>query len=136
MNARRQLSCEPSLPKESAATEMRDAPTRAWLLALLRYAVTHDETDRSSVLAIAAAIDCAQSGRASFNFFRRTSLELCSAIVDEASAGRAAIIRRHLDRVEDPRLRCAFAAAAEVEPPHHAAASANLRRPELWRGLA
>ena len=107
-----------------------------WLLALLRYAVTRDDADQSAALAIAEAIDArgARSER-SFDFFHRTSLELCQAIGEEPSPARSVIIRRHLDRIEDARLRRAFAAAAEVELPQQDAASTKPRRPELWRGL-
>ncbi len=92
---------------------------------------------KSDVLAIAEAIDArgSRSESRTFDFFRRTSLELCQAIGEEASPARSVIIRRHLDRIEDARLRRAFAAAVEVELPQHDAASTKSRRPELWRGL-
>ena len=52
---------------------------RAWQLALLRFAVTLDNTDRLAVLAIAAEMDRLhpeQDSKPAFGFFRRTSAEL------------------------------------------------------------
>ena len=57
---------------------------RAWHLAILRYAVTLDNADRLAVLRIAREIDGLyprQEGSADFEFFRRTSAELCAAIL-------------------------------------------------------
>lgn len=128
----------PSMTKERTLATTSNGRTRDWLLALLRYAVTRDAADLSTVLAIAEAIDArgAQAEPPSFDFFRRTSLELCRAIGEQASPGRSAIIRRHLDRIEDGRLRRAFAAAVDIETPQHAADGTKAHRPELWRGLA
>lgn len=125
------------MPKEKTPATTSDEPTRDWLLAVLRYAVTRDAADLSVVLGLAEAIDArgSHSEPSSFEFFRRSSLELCQAIGEEASPGRSATIKRHLDRIEDARLRRAFAAAVEIELPHHAADGTKLRRPELWRGL-
>ncbi len=115
-----------------------DERTRDWLLALLRYAVTRDADHLSAVLAIAEAIDARGSHAEppSFDFFRRTSLELCEAIGEGPSPSRSAIIKRHLDRIEEGRLRRAFAAAVDIETPQHAADGTKAHRPELWRGLA
>ena len=57
---------------------------RAWHLAVLRYAVTLDNADRLAVLRIAREIDRLyprQDGSTDFEFFRRTSAELCAAIL-------------------------------------------------------
>ena len=122
------------MPEERTPDAMNEAPARDWLFALLRYAVTRDDADQAAVLAIAEAIDARGSRAAStsFDFFRRTTLELCRAIREPGNPGRSAIIRRHLDRIEDDRLRRAFAVAVELPD----ADSSGLRRPELWRGLA
>jgi len=126
------------MTKDRTLAAASDRPMNDWLLALLRYAVTREEADQSAVLAIAEAIDARgpRSESRTFDFFRRTSLELCQAIGEEASPGRSAIFKRHLDRIEDGRLRRAFAAAVDIEPPQRAADSTKPHRPELWRGLA
>jgi hypothetical protein len=57
---------------------------RAWHLAVLRYAVTLDNADRLAVLRIAREIDRLyprQQDSTEFEFFRRTSAELCAAIL-------------------------------------------------------
>jgi hypothetical protein len=57
---------------------------RAWQLAILRFAVTLVNADRLTVLAIASEIDRPgprQDGTPGFSFFRRTSAELCAAIL-------------------------------------------------------
>jgi hypothetical protein len=116
---------------------MTDAPARDWLFALLRYAVTREPADQSALLVVADELDAggARSSSLSFGFFRRTSIELCQTIESGPGAGRSAIIKRHLDRIADDRLRRAFAAAVDMEPPRHATDNSRLRRPELWRGL-
>lgn len=112
---------------------------RAWQLALLRFAVTLDNADRLGVLANATEIDklgpqhnCGQS----FGFFRSTSAALCAAIV-EPNEISSAVLRQHLERIDDDRLKRAFAAAIEADqlktPP--------IRKPTkrdngLWRGLS
>ena len=57
---------------------------RAWQLAILRFTVTLDNADRLAVMAIASEIDRLgpeQDGKPDFGFFRRTSAELCAAIL-------------------------------------------------------
>jgi hypothetical protein len=129
--------CPSTTTKERALATTSDESMTDWLLALLRYAVTRDDADNATMLAIAEAIDARGSHTepSSFDFFRRTSGELCQAIGEDASPDRSAIIKRHLDRIEDDRLRRVFAAAVEIEVPQHVADSAKHRRPELWRGL-
>jgi hypothetical protein len=126
------------MTKAETLTTAPDQPMNDWLLALLRYAVTRDDADQSAVLVIAEAIDARgpRSELRTFDFFRRTSLELCRAIGEDASPGRSAIIKRHLDRIENVRLRRAFAAAVDIESPQNAADSTKPHRPQLWRGLA
>ena len=64
---------------------------------VLRYAVTLDNADRLAVLRIAREIDRLyprQEGSTEFEFFRRTSAELCAAILqpNERSPRRPATI--------------------------------------------
>ena len=107
---------------------------RAWLLALLRLAVTGDRADRLEVMAIARALDNlgisasamqASNDRAAsdqalsepvFHFFHATSTELCRAIADPTQPGRGDVLRRHIARIEDWRLKRTFAAAVDLEP--------------------
>ena len=112
---------------------------QAWHLALLRFAVTLDNADRLSLLAVANEVD--RLGRpndetSDFGFFRRTSADLCAAIVAPNDAAKEEL-RQHLARIDDTRLRRALAAALEIDPIMSAAIK---RRPKpdqaLWRGLA
>ncbi|MDI4234542.1 hypothetical protein OZ411_17210 [Bradyrhizobium sp. Arg237L] len=110
---------------------------RAWQLALLRFAVTLDNADRLNVMAVAAEID--RGGRryeeqSNFSFFRKISADLCNAILQQNDAADATL-RQYLERIEDPRLKRAFASAVEIDT-----ASPRVRTPKvdngLWRGLA
>ncbi len=109
---------------------------REWLLLLLRFAITRDPRDEAAALAMADEIDALglrwrPSGP---SFFRRTTAELCQAITTLDNPKRATILRSHIARIDDPRLRKAFQAAVELErksPP----ASAEAKRRDLWTGL-
>jgi hypothetical protein len=107
-------------------------------LALLRYAVTLDHTDRINVMAIAREIDRGRrkpSEPASFTFFRKISADLCAAIArpDES----ADTLQHYLAQIEDDRLKRAFAGAIEMD--QEALAARKPRQPRddsaLWRGL-
>lgn len=95
----------------------RAKKVKDWLLAILRFAVTMEQADKSTVLAIADEMD--RSGfcvNTAFTFFGRTSSALCSAIADQDDPQRVAILRRHIGRIEDYRLRRALAAAIDLRP--------------------
>src|SRR5229473_982578 len=80
---------------------------RAWQLAILRFAVTLDNADRLAVLAIAAemdGLDPLQDRRSAFGFFRRTSAELCAAIL-QPNERSSTLLRQHLARIEDEGLK-------------------------------
>lgn len=112
---------------------------RAWHLAMLRYAVTLDNADRLAVLRIAREIDGLhpqQDVGSRFEFFRRTSAELCAAIL-QPNERAPAILQHYLVRLDDVRLKRAFAAAidaaqATVTPINRVARQRN----ELWKGLS
>jgi|ERR1700694_755422 len=90
---------------------------RAWQLAILRYAVTLDNADRLAVLAVASEIDrrgSQQDGTAGFSFFRRTSVELCAAIL-QPNELTSVLLRQYLARIDDNRLKRVFAATIEVD---------------------
>jgi hypothetical protein len=96
--------------------DWRDCKVREWLLRLLRFAVTHKSLDRSSVLAVADELDAVglRARRDAPRFFRRTSRAVCEAIL----AGREgeAVLRAHIARIDDARLRGAFEGAVGL--PH------------------
>ena len=112
---------------------------RAWHLAILRYAVTRDNADRLAVFRIALEIDSLEPGqddRADFDFFRRTSAELCAAIL-QPNAGASAILQQYLARIDDDRLKRALAAAIDASEPAVSPAGRAVRRGnDLWKGLA
>jgi hypothetical protein len=112
---------------------------RAWQLGLLRFAVTLDNADRLAVLAIAAEMDRlhpVQDGKPAFGFFRRTSAELCAA-VRQPNEHSSTLLHQFLARIDNDRLRRAFAAAIEADQPKVASTSKSIRRDTgLWRGLS
>ena len=112
---------------------------RAWQLAILRFAVTLDNADRLAVLMIAAELDGVSQKRDSkpeFSFFRKTSAELCAAILrpDEHTA---TVLRQYLGRIDDERLKRIFAAAMETDQPKASSTRKSARRDnDLWKGLS
>jgi len=124
---------------ETAAPDWRDRRIQEWLLLLLRFAVTREPADRSAVLALADELDsvgiCWRPAAPSF--FRRTSQEVCTAIDAAGSAQSEAILRRHVGRIEDARLRRAFAVVVGLKlVPRQVARKPKSKRGDLWRGLA
>jgi len=121
------------------AMEWYAGTLRAWHLAILRYAVTRDNADRLAVFRIALEIDSLESGQdggADFDFFRRTSVELCTAIL-QPNAGASANLQQYLARIDDDRLKRALAAAIDAsEPAMLPARRAVGRGNDLWKGLA
>lgn len=88
---------------------------RTWQVAILRFAVTLDNADRLSVIAIAHEIDRgggAHDDPANFSFFRRMSSDLCSSILRQHDSADA-ILRQYLARIQEPRMKRAFASAIE-----------------------
>jgi hypothetical protein len=112
---------------------------RAWHLAMLRYAVTLDNADRLAVLLIAREIDelhPRQDGNHEFEFFHRTSAELCAAIL-QPSERAPAVLQQYPDRLDDDRLKWAFAAAIDAAHPAFSPISRAARqRSDLWKGLS
>lgn len=112
---------------------------RAWQLAILRFAVTLDNADRLTVLMIAAEIDRLdprQDGNPDFSFFRRTSTELCAAIL-RPSELTSTVLRQYLSRIDDDRLKRVFAAVMEEDQPTVSPVSKPIKRGNgLWKGLS
>jgi hypothetical protein len=98
---------------------LRDRKVREWLLLLLRFAVTREPADSAAALAVADELDSlgVRRKRRAPSFFLRTSNEVCEAILavgdghDVSDGDDNAVLRRHVARIEDPRLRRAFEAA-------------------------
>ena len=101
-----------------------------WLLAILRFSLTLQAKDKAAVQAMADELDRLGfvARRPEFSFFLRTSTELCNAIADLSYPERNAVLRRHLARIEDPRLRVAFSAATELERSNAPRPTMPLRR--------
>ena len=112
---------------------------RAWQLAILRFAVTLDNADRLAVLMIAAELDGigpGQDNKPEFSFFRKTSAELCAAILRPNELA-APILHQYLARIDDDRLKRTFLAAIETEQPKAPAVSKPAKRDNgLWKGLS
>jgi len=121
------------------AAEWHAKTLRAWHLAILRFAVTLDNADRLAVLAIANEIDRLgpqHDGKPDFNFFRRTSAELCAAIL-RPNELTSKLLRQYLARIDDDRLKRTFAAAMEADQPTVSSADKPIKRDKsLWRGLS
>jgi hypothetical protein len=105
-----------------------------WLLLLLRFAVTFEARDQSAALALADEIDARglQWRPSAPTFFRRTTQEVCKAITTLDDPKRAAILKRHLARIDDPVLKRAFRAAVNIDE-QTAPTQRNAR--DLWFGL-
>ena len=125
----------------SAQAECRTKKVRDWLLAILRYTVTLHDADRSAVLVIAEEIDKLGSHAEeppAFKFFRRTSIELCSAISDAQNSKKSAVLHLHLKRIDDGRLRRAFEAAIDEDTSPATNDADKMRKrgaQDLWKGL-
>jgi hypothetical protein len=125
--------------RSDAANGLQDRETnriREWLLLVLRFAITCDLKDQAAVFAMADEIDAlGQQWRPSApSFFRRTSGEVCAAIIARDDPKRAAILKKHIARIDDPRLQRAFQAAVELEQGSRPAAAEN-KRQDFWIGL-
>jgi len=81
-----------------SAQDWRAVRVREWLLALLRFAITRNPKDETAALAMADEIDalglCWRPSAPSF--FRRTTAELCQAIIAVDDPSRAAILKSHV----------------------------------------
>jgi hypothetical protein len=101
--------------------------------------VTLDNADRLAVMAIASEIDRLapeQDGKPGFGFFRRTSADLCAAILQPNDL-TPAVLQQYVARMDDERLKRAFAAAIESDQPRTASAGKPIKRHNsLWKGIA
>ncbi len=103
-------------PAAFDAEDWRERKLREWLFLLLRFAVTRNVADQTAASAMADELDAiGLRGVAGPGFFSRTTDELCAAIVSEDNPARSAVLKRHLARIDNPRLRRAFRAAADLD---------------------
>jgi hypothetical protein len=120
-------------------TEWRARTLRAWQLAMLRFAVTLDNADRLAVMAIASEIDRLgpqHDGKPDFGFFRRTSAELCAAIL-QPNELTPVVLQQYLARIDDDRLKRVFAAAINADEPKASSVGKPFKPDNgLWRGLS
>lgn len=121
----------------SVASDAQDwaaRQVREWLLLILRFAVTTDPKDLSATLALADEIDARglEWRPSAPSFFRRTTNDVCRAITALDDPKRAAILKRHLARIESPVLKRAFRAAVNFDEQ----TAPSQREPRnLWFGL-
>jgi len=121
----------------SGANDAQDwgaTQVREWLILLLRFAVTSDAKDQSAALTLADEIDARglQWRPSAPTFFRRTTEEVCRAIITPDDPKRTGILRRHLVRIDNPVLKRAFRAAVNID---ERTASSEHKARNLWFGL-
>jgi hypothetical protein len=119
---------------EFGLPDWRDRKVREWLLLLLRFAVTRESSDWSAVAAIADELDSlgCEWRPAAPSFFHRTSNDICEAILAVKDGHNNAVLRRHLGRIDDIRLRRAFQAAIGLHQPGEAPPQQDVKR-KKWR---
>jgi len=125
---------------EIASQDWRDKKIREWQLLLLRFAITHEPADQIAVLAHAEELDSVGLWwrPTAPSFFRRTSQEVCAAIQAAGAPRQTAVLRKHISRIADPRLRRAFAAAVglqEASVKQRALKTRKRKNSDLWKGL-
>jgi hypothetical protein len=122
--------------QQLGSQDWRASRIREWLLLLLRFAITRDPKDEAAVIAMADEMDALglQWRPSAPSFFRRTSSEVCKMVIALDDPRRATILKRHIARIDDPRLRRAFQAAVDIERRSSTAPYEEKRR-DLWAGL-
>jgi len=116
--------------------DARAGRIREWLLLLLHFAITWDPKDEAAVFAMADEIDALghQWRPSAPSFFRRTSGEVCEAIIALKDPRRITILKKHIARIGDPRLRRAFQDAVDLERGSRPAATEH-KRQHFWAGV-
>jgi hypothetical protein len=126
---------------EFGSRDWRDRRVREWLLLLLRFAVTREATDQVAALALADQLDSLGIGwkRAKPGFFVKTNIEVSNVILALRDGENDTVLRTHLARIDDPRLKRAFRAAVGLHDASETRAGngEDKRRklPDLWKGL-
>jgi ATP-dependent helicase YprA (DUF1998 family) len=105
---------------------------------MLRFAITLDQADRATALAVAEEMDHGRppTGRSGFAFFVRTSVQLCDAMIARNCPENIATFRVFLGRIDHLPLRRAFEAVLDIKPSRPNRRDLLRRsRENLWRGL-
>jgi hypothetical protein len=122
--------------QQFGSQDWRAGRIREWLLLLLRFAITCDAKDQAATFSMADEIDALghQWRPSAPSFFRRTSDEVCAAITALDDPKRITILKKHIARIDDPRLRRAFTAAVDLERGWRPAATEH-KRQHFWTGV-
>jgi len=126
---------------DTTSRNWREKKIREWLLLLLRFAITREAEDRAAAHIFAEELDAIGASRRAVipSFFQRTSREICDAIQAVGNPQQAAVLRTHIARIAEPRLRQAFSAALGLAKPEvRSSVHRRSRRKthDLWKGLA
>jgi hypothetical protein len=108
-----------------------------WLLYLLHFAISRNAQDKIAVISAATELDaaCSMYEPLNFTFFRRTTEEVCRALLEKDHPRRRTILETHARHIEDERLRASFRAACLQEKSPPRARKHRQNRLELFRGL-
>src|SRR5262245_3271337 len=122
--------------QQFGSQDWRGGRIREWLLLLLRFAITCDPEDQVAAFPMADEIDALEHHwrPSAPSFFRRTSSEVCEAIIALEDPRRITILKKHIARIDDPRLRRAFQAAVDLERGSRPAAIEH-KRQHFWTGV-
>jgi hypothetical protein len=126
---------------EFGSHDWLELKVREWLLLLLRFAVTLEQSDRSAALAMAEQLDSLgmRWRPAAPHFFQRTTGEVCAAILMAGDRRSTLALLRHIARIDEPRLRRAFEAAVGIGPatrsPPPSERDKRRKNRGLWKGL-
>src|SRR5262249_32222661 len=122
--------------QQFGSQDWRAGRIREWLLLLVRFAITCDPKDQAAVFAMADEIDAFGLQWRPFppRFFCRTSRGGCAAIPRAGDSKRATTLKKHIARIDDPRLRRAFQAAVDLERGSRPAATEH-KRQHFWTGV-
>lgn len=83
---------------------------REWLLRLLRFVITNDPSDQIAAFTTADEMDagCRRWQPSGRTFFTRTTKEICAAVLSSDDPAHLLVLRKHLQRIDEPRLKRAF----------------------------
>jgi hypothetical protein len=126
---------------ERAKMDRQDCMLREWLLLLLRFAITREQSDQATALTMAEELDSlgAKWKPAAPSFFARTSVDVSGAIVAVNDEQRDTVLQKHLARIDDPRLKQAFRSAVNLQPADQVRLNVIAKKSksfDLWKGIA
>ena len=96
--------------------DWQERKIREWLLLILRFAITREPRDRLAASAMADELDAVGGCWRPMapRFFVTTTAEVCDAILGLGEQANV-VLRTHIARISDPRLRGAFTAAVDLQ---------------------